>query len=96
MIRYMAIIEYTQQGVASISESPARARAFCQQVEAAGGKVLGQYWALGEFDGCVLFEAPDQQTATQLLLGLAKAGNVRTRTVQLLDAAEFEQAVSNL
>ncbi len=96
MIRYMAIIQYTQQGIAAIDRSPDRARAFCQQVESAGGRVIGQYWAIGEFDGCVLFEVPDQSIATRLLLGLAKAGNVRTRTVQLLDATEFEQAVRDL
>lgn len=45
------------------------------------GKVVSQNWAPGEADGCVVFEAPNEQTGASRLVSLAKKGNVRTRTM---------------
>lgn len=38
----------------------------------------------------MLFEAPESQTATALLLELASRGAVRTQTLQAFDAREME------
>ncbi len=54
------------------------------------------YWAVGAFDGCVVFEAPDEETAASLLLALGNAGNVRTQTMRLYDEAEFASIVSEV
>jgi len=57
--------------------------------------VLAQYWAMGEFDGCVIFEVPDDTTAAAQLLSLGKLGNVRTRTLQVFDESEFTRLVAS-
>ena len=79
MIRYLSLVSFTDQGVRNVDHSIQRASSFGQSVEAAGGKLLSQYWAVGDADGCVIFEVPDEQTGATLLLALAKDGNVRTR-----------------
>tara|TARA_R110002167_G_scaffold246058_1_gene451697 strand:+ start:545 stop:835 length:291 start_codon:yes stop_codon:yes gene_type:complete len=94
MIRYLSLMNFTDQGIREVSDSVKRAEAFRQSVEAAGGKLVSQYWATGEADGCVVFEAPDEQTAASLLLSLAKKGNVRTRSMRLFDTQEFQQVLS--
>ena len=48
---------------------------------------------MGEFDGCVVFEAPYDTTATALLLKLGHADNVRLLTLRVFDAAEFEKCL---
>ena len=45
---------------------------------------------VGAYDGFVLFEAPDAQTASALLLRLGSRGAVRTQTLQAFDAREME------
>lgn len=89
MVRYLSLISFTDQGIRAVGESIQRAEQFQERVAAAGGKVLHQFWSLGEFDGCVIFEAPDDDTAAALLLALGRDDNVRTRTLQVFDQAEF-------
>lgn len=91
MIRYMTLITFTDQGIANVKDTIKRAASFRDSVEAAGGKLLSQYWATGDADGCIVFEAPDAQTGASLLIKLARAGNVRTRTLQVYDVNEFQQ-----
>jgi len=91
----LALINFTDQGLRNIQNTVARASAFKQSVEAAGGKVLTQLWCLGDFDGCVVFESPDDLTATRLLLDLEKQGNVRTRTLRAFDNTEIASIIGS-
>ena len=93
MVRYLSLISYTEKGLAGIKESPRRADQFREQVKKAGGNIIGMYWSTGEFDGCVLFDAPDAETGASLLLTLNQLGNVRTRTMQVFDGDEFAKIV---
>ena len=94
MTRYLSLITFTEQGIRSVKQTVQRSHNFRKSVEAAGGKVLSQYWAVGEADGCVVFEAPDEETAASLLLALGQLGNVRTRTLRVYDAKEFEKILA--
>lgn len=93
MARYLALVNFTDQGIRDIKDSVHRAGVFRAAVEAAGGKVAGLYWALGAFDGAVLFETPDDATTVALMLSLGREGYVRTQTLRLLEADEFTQKV---
>lgn len=96
MPRYMSLISFTESGVRQVGESISRAEQFRSDVEAAGGQVEATWWALGEFDGAVVFRAPDDATSAALLLNLARAGNVRTKTMTLYDAAEFKEIAARM
>lgn len=91
MTRYLALLSFTDEGLRKIWDSVKRASDFRAAVEKAGGRVLAQYWAVGEVDGCVVFEVPDDQRAANVLLALGQKGNVRTRSLRIFDAAEFAQ-----
>ena len=93
MVRYLSLISYTEKGLAAIKASPQRASQFSEHVKQAGGNVIDMYWSTGEFDGCILFEAPDAETGASLLLKLNQLGNVRTRTMQVFDEGEFNKIV---
>lgn len=96
MVRYLALIELTEKGIHEIGDSARRASAFSKEVEAAGGKVDSQYWSIGQIDGAVVFEAPDDATAARLLLQLTKGGFVRTKSSRLFDAEEFHEVIGSL
>jgi uncharacterized protein with GYD domain len=89
MAQFLTLLRFTDQGLREVAASPRRADEFCRRVQEKGGKILVQTWALGAFDGIVVFEAKDDAQAAELMLGLAKQGFVRTKTVRLLTEQEF-------
>jgi uncharacterized protein with GYD domain len=95
MTRFLSLLSFTEQGIRSVKQTVKRANDFRAKVEAAGGKVLSQYWALGDADGCVIFEAPDEATGASLLLALSQLGNVRTRTLTIYNEQEFAKVLAN-
>jgi len=88
------LLSFTDQGLHKVKQSVRRASAFRESVLGAGGKVIAQYWSVGEADGCIVFEAPDEETAASLLLALGQAGNVRTRTLRVYDEQEFARILA--
>jgi uncharacterized protein with GYD domain len=93
MATFITTIKFTAKGVQSIHESPKRAKVFTAAAKKMGVTVVGLYWTLGQFDGVIVFEAPDDKTATAAMLGLASKGNVQTTTARAFDAAEFEKVI---
>ncbi len=96
MPSYLSLINFTDQGIRDVKDSMHRAGEFRSTVEAAGGTVHNIYWALGEADGAVIFDAPDEDTAAALLLHLVRDGYVRTRTLQIYDSKEFEKILAKV
>ncbi len=96
MIRYLSLLSFTQQGVSQVKNSPARAKVFADLVKAAGGSVIVQYWSIGEVDGVLVFEAPDEKVAAGLLLKLAQQGDVRTRSMRVYNDQEFAAVSAGL
>ncbi len=90
MPRYIALIDFTSQGLKTIQDSPRRSEEFIQQARAAGVEVKDLYWTSGSHDGLLVVEAPDDQSAASLFLTLAAKGNVRTQTLRAFDRSEFE------
>lgn len=89
MPTFLTQIRFTDRGVNALHQSPERAAEFRLAVESAGGKMIGQYWAMGDCDGIALFTSPSDEVAAQLLVELAQKGFVRTSTLLLLDENEF-------
>jgi uncharacterized protein with GYD domain len=55
MPTYITLIQFTQQGIQNITESPARLDAAKAAVEAAGGKFIGYYLTMGQYDAVFAF-----------------------------------------
>ena len=96
MNTYMTLINFTQQGLQNIHESPHRASSFKAAAKKAGVKITNIFWMLGEYDGAVLFEAKDEAAATGLMLALSSLGNVHTTTMRAFNAAEFSEVVARM
>ena len=57
-------------------------------------KLIGFWYALGEFDGVILVEAPDNSTATALAMLVGGSGALsRFETTPLLDMDEAQEAM---
>lgn len=89
MATYVMLLSFTEKGVQSIKESPSRSAAFRKEVQSAGGTVREIYWTLGKYDGIAIFDAPNDETATALILTLEGRGNTKTQTLRAFDEKEF-------
>ena len=96
MATYITTIHFTEQGIKAIRDTCDRAAAFKARAKKMGVKVSAMYWTLGAFDGVIVCEAPDEETATAALLHLASRGNVRTQTARAFDAAEMQKILGLL
>jgi uncharacterized protein with GYD domain len=86
MTTFIALITETQEGEVNIKDSVSRASQFVEEASRFGVAVKGQYWTMGAYDGVLLFDAPDDETAAALMLHLGSKGNVTTHTMRAFDA----------
>lgn len=96
MVTFITNFKFTQQGVKGIDGSTKRAAAFKAAAKKLGAKVTNIYWTLGEYDGMLILEAPDDETAMTALLYLASAGNVQTTTLRAFTASEIDNIVAKV
>ena len=96
MATFITTTHFTDQGIKAIRDTGKRAEEFKATAKKMGAKVTGLYWTLGAFDSVVVFEAPDEATATALMLQVASLGNVRTQTARAFDAAEMQKILALL
>ena len=96
MATFITTIKFTDQGEKNIAETTRRAAAFKATAKKMGVKVIGQYWTLGQFDGVLVYEAPDDETATALMLHLGSLDNVHTTTMRAFVATEIEAVIAKL
>ena len=96
MPTYISLIQYTQQGLQKIKESPARLDHAKKGYEAAGGKIKDFYLVMGEYDIVVVADLPNDEAAAKLALTLGSAGNIRSRTSRAFTEAEYRKLISSL
>jgi uncharacterized protein with GYD domain len=94
MAVFLTTLKFTSQGITNVQDTCKRAASFKTAAKRLGGKVTNVYWTLGAFDGVLIFEAPDDETATALMLHLGSQGFVQTRTVRVFTAAEMEKILA--
>lgn len=96
MPTYIALYKLTEQGITNIKDAPGRIKAGIRGAEAMGGKVLGFYTVMGEYDYVSIGEFPNDEAAMAFNLLLGMKGNVRTTTLKAFTADEFGEIVNKL
>jgi len=93
---YVVLYKLTEQGVKDIKSAPERIEEGIKAFEAMGGKVLGFYATLGEYDYVGVGEAPSDEVAMTFMLGLGAQGYVRTTTLKAFTKEELAEMVKKL
>lgn len=94
MPTFVMLLNWTDQGIRSYKDTPQRAEAFAAAAQKFGAKVLNIYWTVGPYDIVAVVEAPDDETATALLLQLGGRGNVRTTTLRAFGREEMDGIIA--
>jgi uncharacterized protein with GYD domain len=96
MPTYLSLMRWTKEGLEKIKESPARVDAGKKAVEAAGGKFVGLYMLMGQYDMALIVEAPDDETLARISLALSMKGATRTETLRAFTEDEYRKIISSL
>ena len=96
MATFISTIKFTEQGIKAIGETTKRAVALKATAKKMGVKVADIYWTLGKFDGLLIFEAADDETAMAFLLHVAAQGNVQTTTAKAFSAPEMDKVLAKM
>lgn len=96
MPTYVILGKYTLQGIRKIKETTKRADAFRNLAKRMKVKVKDIYWTMGQYDVVTIIDAPDDATATRLLLAAGSLGNVQTETLRAYDANEIGKILKDM
>ena len=96
MPTYVTLFKWTEQGVKDVKNAPARFEASKKLTEAMGGKVLGLYVTMGDYDIVAVTEGPSDELAAAIALSIASKGNARTTTMRAFTESEFAEIVKKV
>ena len=96
MPTYVILSNWTDQGIRSVKKSPQRLDATRKAIEAAGGKMLGYYLTMGQYDMVLIVEGPSDVVAATLALSAGSQGNVRTETLKAFPEAEYRNIIAKI
>jgi uncharacterized protein with GYD domain len=96
MPTYIALMNWTDQGIKAAKETVQRRDQADTLAEKHGTRIEQVYWTVGPYDLVSILEAPDDESATAMLLELGSAGNLRTTTLRAYDREEMSGIVQRL
>jgi uncharacterized protein with GYD domain len=96
MALYITLYKLTDQGIKNIKDAPGRFQQGLKAWEGMGGKLLGFYLTMGEYDYVSIGEAPSDEVVAAFQLSLGALGNVRTTTLRAFTTEEFAEIVKKL
>lgn len=96
MRTFVNLYKFTDQGVRNIKDSPQRLNAAVKAFEAKGGKLLGAYHTVGEYDLVVIGEIADEKDGMAHTLATISLGNVRSTTLLAYTPTEFAEIIKKM
>ena len=94
MPTYVALLDWTDQGVRDFKATVDRYEAASGQLESLGVTFKQVYWTLGAHDLVSVIEAPDDETLAAGLLAVAGQGNIRTTTLRAFDGDQMRSVIA--
>jgi uncharacterized protein with GYD domain len=95
---YLTRFTYTPETWARLAKNPEdRRNAARSYIESVGGKLHGFWYALGEYDGYNLWEAPDSVSMAAVAIAISGGGALsRFETTELLTVEETLEALARV
>ena len=96
MAKYITLLNWTDQGIRSVKDSPARVDSVRALARKHGCEMQDFYMTIGAYDMVAIVEAPDDEVAAKLMLTIGSAGNVRSTTLKAFPEESFRKIVGSL
>jgi uncharacterized protein with GYD domain len=96
MATYFIFINWTEQGIRNIKESPKRLDAAKKAIKDTGGEVKGFYMLQGSHDAVLIADVPSDDKLAAFVLKIGGLGNVRTTTMRAYTEDEYRKIIGGL
>lgn len=93
MAVYVTLIRWTEQGRTKTKDLAARHADGQQRIKNAGGKEIGTYVTMGQYDMVSIVEAPNDEAVASIALQIAGRGNAVTETMRAFTMNEVAKLV---
>jgi uncharacterized protein with GYD domain len=96
MTTYILLLNWTEQGIKNVRDSPKRLDAAKKALSDMGGNFKEFYLTMGAHDMVAVCEAPDDAVLARFALSLGTAGSVRTLTLKAFPEAAYREIIHSL
>ena len=96
MATYFILINWTDQGIKNVKDSPKRVDAARKAVKDIGGDLKAFYMLQGSYDAVLIMEMPNDEALAKFLLKICSLGNVRTSTMRAYTETEYRKIIGEL
>ena len=96
MPKYIALFNWTDDGVKTARDTVARYRDASRLVESMGGSIESIHWTIGPYDLVTVVDAPDDETVSAVMLALASGGNLRGTTMRAFTEDEMTGVIGKM
>ena len=93
---YISLMNWTSPGISGLPAWRERVDQGEREIEEAGGKLVGVWVTLGQYDVVEVFEAPDDETALEIITKLGRHGAEETETLRAFTRDEAEEIIRRL
>ncbi len=96
MATYILLVNYTDQGIRNVKDSPKRLDATRELGSRLGVQIKEFYLCMGEHDIVAIADAQNDDAMAKFVLSLGSAGNVRTKTLKAFDEQQYRQIIGDM
>lgn len=96
MPTYISLLNWTDQGIKTVKDSPKRLEAAKKSLKDLGAELKTFYMTQGSYDAALIIEAPNDEALAKFLLKIGSAGNVRTTTLRAYPEDEYRKIIASL
>ncbi|MET0515433.1 MAG: GYD domain-containing protein [Nitrospiraceae bacterium] len=96
MVTYVMLLNWTDQGIKNVKDSPKRLDAVKKLAKDMGGEVKSFYMTLGIYDLVLIVDMPNNDKLATFGLKLGSLGNVRSTTLKTFSEDDYRRIVAGL
>jgi uncharacterized protein with GYD domain len=89
MPQFIILGKLTDKAIEKMKEAKQRDRKAEEIIRSAGGRVISYYYTFGRYDFVETVELPSAEVLAEVILKIAKCGNVSTETMTALQPEEI-------
>ena len=93
---YIALVNWTDQGIKTVSAAVERADRGAEIASKHGARFLEHYWTNGPYDVVAIVEAPDDESITAVFREIGAAGNAQPTLLRAFDREEMSRILDRI
>jgi len=96
MVTYVMLLNWTDQGIRSVKDSPKRLDGVRKLAKDMGGEVKSFYMTLGTYDVVLIVDMPNNDKLASFALKFGSLGNMRSTTLKAFTEDEYQRIITGL